>query len=246
MGNLQTYKNTALSLSTYLGLTNLEARVLMMGLDAAGKTTLMYRMKLGEVVTTIPTIGFNVETWTHRNISLTAWDVGTREKSRPLIRHYFQNMQAVVFVIDSNDRERLDEARTEFFEKFLNEDELRDCVFLILCNKQDLPNAMSVNEIREKLNYDTFLIPKHLKNARGIFPCVATTGEGLDEAFDWLAKELNKALLNRDVEFLTKSSSHLTSNSTNNNSLKETLDDVKMINSTWTEYFKEIMRKITG
>lgn len=83
-----------------------EARVLIMGLDAAGKTTCLYRLKLGEVVTTIPTIGFNVETVTAGNLSITAWDVGGRDKMRPLYRHYYQNTQGVVYVLDSNDRER--------------------------------------------------------------------------------------------------------------------------------------------
>ena len=83
-----------------------EVRVLFMGLDASGKTTTLYKLKLGEVVTTIPTIGFNVETVDHKNVSITAWDVGSRDKIRPLIRHYFPNTQGLIFVVDSNDRER--------------------------------------------------------------------------------------------------------------------------------------------
>ena len=71
-----------------------EMRILMMGLDAAGKTTMLYKLKLGEVVTTIPTIGFNVETIEYKNISFTCWDVGGKDKIRPLWRHYFQNTQA--------------------------------------------------------------------------------------------------------------------------------------------------------
>ena len=60
------------------------------GLDAAGKTTILYKLKLGEIVTTIPTIGFNVETVEYKNISFTVWDVGGQDKIRPLWRHYFQ------------------------------------------------------------------------------------------------------------------------------------------------------------
>ena len=84
-----------------------EVRILFLGLDASGKTTTLYRLKLGEVVTTIPTIGFNVETVDMKNVQLTAWDVGGRDKIRPLYRHYFQNTQGLVFMIDSNDKERL-------------------------------------------------------------------------------------------------------------------------------------------
>ena len=67
-----------------------EMRILMVGLDAAGKTTILYKLKLGEIVTTIPTIGFNVETVEYKNISFTVWDVGGQDKIRPLWRHYYQ------------------------------------------------------------------------------------------------------------------------------------------------------------
>uniref|UniRef100_A0A183CME8 MICOS complex subunit MIC60 n=1 Tax=Globodera pallida TaxID=36090 RepID=A0A183CME8_GLOPA len=70
-----------------------EVRILMVGLDAAGKTTILYKLKLGEIVTTIPTIGFNVETVEYRNISFTVWDVGGQDKIRPLWRYYYQNTQ---------------------------------------------------------------------------------------------------------------------------------------------------------
>jgi ADP-ribosylation factor family len=86
-----------------------ESRILMVGLDAAGKTTILYKLKLGEVVTTIPTIGFNVETVEYKNISFTVWDVGGQDKIRPLWRHYYQNTQGIIFVVDSNDRDRIPE-----------------------------------------------------------------------------------------------------------------------------------------
>jgi len=70
----------------------------MVGLDAAGKTTILYKLKLGEIVTTIPTIGFNVETVEYKNINFTVWDVGGQDKIRPLWRHYFQNTQGLIFV----------------------------------------------------------------------------------------------------------------------------------------------------
>ncbi|VDO99370.1 unnamed protein product [Heligmosomoides polygyrus] len=110
-------------------------RILMVGLDAAGKTTILYKLKLGEIVTTIPTIGFNVETVEYKNISFTVWDVGGQDKIRPLWRHYFQNTQGLIFVVDSNDRERIEESREELH-KMLNEDELRDATLLVFANKQ--------------------------------------------------------------------------------------------------------------
>ena len=111
-----------------------EMRILMVGLDAAGKTTILYKLKLGEVVTTIPTIGFNVETVDYKNISFTVWDVGGQDKIRLLWRHYYQNTQGLIFVVDSNDRDRVDDAREELH-KMLSEEELKEAVLLVFANK---------------------------------------------------------------------------------------------------------------
>eukprot|EP00294_Goniomonas_avonlea_P014370 CAMPEP_0114552170 /NCGR_PEP_ID=MMETSP0114-20121206/6985_1 /TAXON_ID=31324 /ORGANISM="Goniomonas sp, Strain m" /LENGTH=170 /DNA_ID=CAMNT_0001737035 /DNA_START=81 /DNA_END=593 /DNA_ORIENTATION=- len=164
-----------------------DARILMVGLDAAGKTTILYKLKLGEIVTTIPTIGFNVETVEYKNISFTVWDVGGQDKIRPLWRHYYQNTQGVIFVVDSNDRDRVGEARKELM-TMLEEDELRSATVLVFANKQDLPNAMNASEITDKLG---------LSELRGrkwyIQGACATTGEGLYEGLDWLSAELQNA-----------------------------------------------------
>jgi small GTP-binding protein len=83
-------------------------------------------------------LGFNVETVEYKNIQFTVWDVGGQDKIRPLWRHYFQNTQGIIFVVDSNDRDRVVEAREEL-QRMLNEDELRDALLLVFANKQDLP-----------------------------------------------------------------------------------------------------------
>ncbi|VDP29202.1 unnamed protein product [Schistosoma margrebowiei] len=139
----------------------------LVGLDAAGKTTILYKLKLGEVVTTIPTIGFNVETVEYKNINFTVWD-------------------GLIFVVDSNDRDRISESAEEL-NKMLLEDELRDVVILVFANKQDLPNAMSTAEVAEKLRLrDIRNRPWHIQLA------CATQGEGLFEGLDWLSNELSK------------------------------------------------------
>jgi len=164
-----------------------DMRILMVGLDAAGKTTILYKLKLGEIVTTIPTIGFNVETVEYKNINFTVWDVGGQDKIRPLWRHYFQNTQGLIFVVDSNDRERINEANEEL-QKMLNEDELRDAVLLVFCNKQDLPNAMSVAEVTDKLGLHS------LRNRKWyIQSTCATSGDGLYEGLDWLSNTLSSS-----------------------------------------------------
>merc|ERR1712086_564084 len=98
-----------------------EMRMLMVGLDAAGKTTILYKLKLGEVVTTIPTIGFNVETVEYKNINFTVWDVGGQDKIRKLWRHYYQNTQGLIFIIDSTDRDRIEDAREELSKMLADE-----------------------------------------------------------------------------------------------------------------------------
>merc|ERR1719316_1757917 len=127
-----------------------EQRILMVGLDAAGKTTVLYKLKLGEVVTTIPTIGFNVETVEYKNIRFTVWDIGGQDKIRKLWRHYYLGTNGVIFVVDSCDRDRIQDARDELW-KLLGDDELRDAALLVLANKQDLPNAMAAAEVSKHL-----------------------------------------------------------------------------------------------
>nr|CAX72019.1 ADP-ribosylation factor 1-like protein [Schistosoma japonicum] len=164
----------------------MEARILMVGLDAAGKTTILYKLKLGEVVTTIPTIGFNVETLQYKNINLTVWDVGGQDKIRPLWRHYFQNTQGLIFVVDSNDSERIREAADELH-RMLREDELRDAVLLVLANKQDLPQALGPAEIIDKLKLHS------LHNRKWYIQATcATSNVGLYEGLDWLSHAISQ------------------------------------------------------
>ncbi|CAI5790142.1 ADP-ribosylation factor-like [Podarcis lilfordi] len=119
-----------------------EARILLLGLDAAGKTTLLYKLKLNETVTTIPTIGFNVETIQPiNNVSFTMWDVGGQDRIRVLWRHYHPNSDGLVFVVDSADCTRFEEAKSEL-EALLETKDLQDVPVVLLANKQDLPGAL--------------------------------------------------------------------------------------------------------
>ncbi|WVQ82119.1 ADP-ribosylation factor [Cryptococcus sp. DSM 104549] len=153
-----------------------EMRILMVGLDAAGKTTILYKLKLG----------FNVETVEYKNISFTVWDVGGQDKIRPLWRHYFQNTQGIIFVVDSNDRERITEAREEL-QRMLSEDELRDALLLVFANKQDLPNAMNAAEITDKLGLHSLR-----QRSWYIQAACATSGDGLYEGLEWLSANLKR------------------------------------------------------
>eukprot|EP01090_Pellita_catalonica_P020639 TRINITY_DN7472_c0_g1_i2.p1 TRINITY_DN7472_c0_g1~~TRINITY_DN7472_c0_g1_i2.p1 ORF type:complete len:397 (-),score=89.48 TRINITY_DN7472_c0_g1_i2:28-1218(-) len=172
----------ALALPTMFPTT--ERRVLVIGLDAGGKTTILYKLKLGEVVTTIPTIGFNCESVEYKGVDFTFWDIGGQEKIRPLWRHYLQNTDLLIFVVDSNDRDRIEEAKT-CLNKLLQEDELRQSALLVWANKQDLPNAMTASEITDKLGLH------HLNNRQWYIQATcAVTGDGLYEGLDWATNAL--------------------------------------------------------
>ena len=161
-------------------------RMLMVGLDAAGKTTILYKLKLGEVVTTIPTIGFNVETVEYKNIKFTVWDVGGQDKIRPLWRHYYENTEGIIFVVDSNDVDRIGDAKDELA-RMLGEDCLKDAVVLVFANKQDLPQAMEVSALADKLGLSA------MRNRKWFIKgCCATTGDGLYDGLDWMSKTLDE------------------------------------------------------
>jgi len=164
-----------------------EYRLLMLGLDAAGKTTVLYKLKLGEVITTIPTVGFNVEQVAYRNVDFTVWDVGGQDKLRPLWRHYYQGTQGLVFVVDSTDTARFEEAALELY-RLLDDDALRDAAVLILANKQDMHGAASVTEVATKME-----LSRYSKTHEWfIQPCSALQSQGLFEGLDWLAQTLAK------------------------------------------------------
>eukprot|EP01063_Lacrimia_lanifica_P019873 TRINITY_DN2727_c0_g1_i3.p1 TRINITY_DN2727_c0_g1~~TRINITY_DN2727_c0_g1_i3.p1 ORF type:complete len:433 (+),score=119.53 TRINITY_DN2727_c0_g1_i3:80-1378(+) len=157
-------------------------KALMLGLDAAGKTTALWKVARGEVEMTIPAIGFNIENATAAGVALTAWDVGGRCKMRAILRHYIRRIDAdaCFFCIDSNDHDRIEDAIDELVAlvyDFLDP----DMPFVVLCNKQDLPNALSAAEIQKR--FDKRAV--RFGAARFIGTC-ATSGEGLEEAFDTL------------------------------------------------------------
>eukprot|EP00741_Cyanophora_paradoxa_P010662 tig00020537_g10305.t1 len=176
-----------LSISRLLRIFSLKRdyRILLVGLDNAGKTTVLYKLKLGELVQSIPTIGFNVEQISYKNVELTCWDVGGQDKIRPLWKHYFNGSHAVIFVVDSADRDRMDEARDELSYLF-NADELRDSVFLIYANKQDLPGALTASEVTDRL-----ALPRHKRWF--VQSACAASGAGLYEGLDWVASALKDA-----------------------------------------------------
>ncbi|GAU39334.1 hypothetical protein TSUD_60850 [Trifolium subterraneum] len=165
---------------------NTEMRVVMLGLDAAGKTTILYKLHIGEVLSTVPTIGFNVEKVQYKNVIFTVWDVGGQEKLRALWRHYFNNTDGLIYVVDSLDRERIGKAKQEF-QTIINDPFMLNSVILVLANKQDLKGAMTTREVCDGLGlFD-------LKNRKWhIQGTCALRGDGLYEGLDWLSSTLKE------------------------------------------------------
>ena len=160
-----------------------DQRILMVGLDCAGKTTLLYRLKLGEVHQTMPTIGFNVEEVQYKKIKFTVWDIGGQDKIRPLWLHYFNGVNALIYVVDINDIQRSQEMIDEL-QKLLVTDELSNVPVLVYANKIDMRTTsriqISVNDLYGKIN--------HMIKHKNFFiqECSAVTGEGLYEGLEWL------------------------------------------------------------
>jgi ADP-ribosylation factor-like protein 1 len=157
-----------------------EVRLLILGLDNAGKTTVLYQMQFGESKVTVPTLGFNVETVQYQNLTFQMWDLGGQSELRPYWRCYFSKTNAIVFVIDSTDKDRLDTVKNELF-FLIQEEDLQGVPIAILANKQDLEGALSDIQISEKIG-----LSEIKNNQWAIFKTVAKTGAGLENAFKWL------------------------------------------------------------
>lgn len=164
-------------------------RYLLLGLDSAGKTTLLYSFKLGEVVATIPTIGFNVESVDFvargQTMTFTALDFGGRTNIRALWRHFYEGSSAIIFVLDSNDRDRVEQAKDEV-KRLCSEDVLAGVPLLVFANKQDLPGAMSKSEVIEQLGLGAV----HNRHWM-VQESVVTEGVGVKEGMDWLTWALD-------------------------------------------------------
>ncbi|XP_063976484.1 ADP-ribosylation factor-like protein 2 isoform X1 [Diachasmimorpha longicaudata] len=161
-----------------------EMRILMLGLDNAGKTTILKRI-VGEPIDTIsPTVGFNIKTLEHQGCKLNIWDVGGQKSLRSYWRNYFESTDGLIWVVDSADKRRLEDCKVELY-KLLQEERLQGASLLILANKQDLPGALSSAEIAEVLEL-AGIKTHHWQ----ILRCSAVTAENLVEGIDWIVTDI--------------------------------------------------------
>ena len=165
------------------------SKVILLGLDASGKTTILYRMKEVDVPTTIPTIGFNVESCRLEGFEFTAWDLGGRDKTRAILgRYHIPGSDALIFVVDANDiGSRMDQARDEFYRMIGGLEEAKELPVLLLANKQDLPGAMTPEDLENFFRIDT------LKTRVKLFGCSAKSNNdvGLKEGLRWLEQAIS-------------------------------------------------------
>jgi len=172
-----------LSTNGGLSLFRKNSRIVMLGLDAAGKTTILYKLKLDETVSTIPTIGFNVETVKHsKSVSFTVWDIGGQQKLRPLWKHYLKGTDGLIFVVDCWDFSRVDEVREEL-SNLLSLPEMQDVPIMIFGNKQDMRGAVNPPQLIEQLHMNRY--NNHSWYVQGT---CAVTGEGIWEGIEIIAE----------------------------------------------------------
>ncbi|CDK26066.1 unnamed protein product [Kuraishia capsulata CBS 1993] len=159
----------------------------MLGLDNAGKTTILYKLKLGKAENTVPTVGFNVETIKFRNITMHTWDIGGQERIRALWRHYFSGTDCLIYVVDSSDLTRLEQSKAEMW-KVIKDKELADCLLVVLANKQDVDGALKPKAIIDKMELE-----KIENHTWCVIPTVAINGIGLTEALSWISSNYKES-----------------------------------------------------
>ncbi|NXR22474.1 ARL14 protein, partial [Cinclus mexicanus] len=159
------------------------ANILMLGLDSAGKSTLLYKLRYKDVFLTMPTIGFNVDMMeAGKDFTLTFWDVGGQKKMRELWSDFLEGTDALLYVVDSSAKHRLEESRREF-ELILKNESIKNVPVVVLANKQDLPGALNAEEITRRFRMKKYCSDRNWY----VQPCCAITGQGLPEAFQRVA-----------------------------------------------------------
>ncbi|EFC49396.1 ARF/SAR family small GTPase [Naegleria gruberi] len=182
-----------------------QMRVLILGLDNAGKTTIVKKLKNQPLDEISPTLGFNIDTIyyekdaskdvaqtpTNNTFKVNFWDIGGQKSIRSYWRNYFENTDGLIWVIDSADTDRLEDCKREL-NLLLGEEKLAGASLLILANKSDLDNALSVSDIAKFLGLEQLSQTTETTTTRHIHVerCSAITGEGISEGIDWIVDDI--------------------------------------------------------
>ncbi|KAK4169505.1 hypothetical protein QBC43DRAFT_307878 [Cladorrhinum sp. PSN259] len=165
-----------------------ELRILMLGLDNAGKTTIVKKIMNEDVSTVSPTLGFNIKTIDYEGYKLNIWDVGGQKTLRSYWRNYFEKTDALIWVVDATDRLRIDDCREELH-GLLQEERLSGASLLVFANKTDVQGCMTGEELSKALRLDE--IRTHRWH---ILRCSAITGENLEEGLAWVVDDAKARL----------------------------------------------------
>lgn len=161
-----------------------ELRILLLGLDNAGKTTIIKQLASEDITHVTPTAGFNIKSIAGDGLKLNVWDIGGQAQIRPYWKNYFDNTDVLIYVIDSSDHKRIQESSNELMD-ILGEEKLKYVPVLIFLNKQDVLNSVKIPEVVE------YLGQKRLEHREWhIQPCSGIEGEGIKEGMGWLCKIL--------------------------------------------------------
>uniref|UniRef100_A0A914WPH5 ADP-ribosylation factor-like protein 2 n=1 Tax=Plectus sambesii TaxID=2011161 RepID=A0A914WPH5_9BILA len=169
-----------------------EMRILILGLDNAGKTTILKKFNGEDIDTISPTLGFNIKTLEHRGFKLNVWDVGGQKSLRSYWRNYFEQTDGLIWVVDSADRRRMLDCQQEL-KQLLVEERLGGATLLVFANKQDLPGSFKAEEIKQILDLDS--IKTHHWQ---ILPCSALSGQNLLNGVDWLIDDIASRVFTLD------------------------------------------------
>ena len=167
-----------------------ELRILILGLDNAGKTTIMKRVSGEDIHEISPTVGFNIKSLEYNNFMLNLWDVGGQKSIRAYWRNYFEQTDGIIWVVDSVDRMRLQECKAQL-QDLLGQEKLAGASLLVFANKQDLGGALCYEDIAKTLELDGEDMQGH---HWAIFGCSAVTGGGLQVGFDWLVNDISNRI----------------------------------------------------
>ncbi|KAH6998869.1 ADP-ribosylation factor family-domain-containing protein [Ilyonectria destructans] len=165
-----------------------EMRILMLGLDNAGKTTIVKKIMGEDVNTVSPTLGFIIKTIEYEGYKLNIWDVGGQKTLRSYWRNYFEKTDALIWVVDATDRLRIEDCRDEL-QGLLQEERLAGASLLVFANKTDVDGCMTEQEILASLQLES--IRTHHWH---ILPCSAMTGNNLKEGLAWVVEDAKKRL----------------------------------------------------
>ncbi|KAM7161471.1 ADP-ribosylation factor-like protein 3 [Macrochelys suwanniensis] len=161
-----------------------ELRIVLLGLDNAGKTTLLKCLASEEVSTITPTQGFNIKSVHSHGFKLNVWDIGGQRAIRPYWKKYLGNTDMLIYVIDSADKKRFEETGQELAE-LIEDESLTGVPLLVFANKQDLASAAPAAEIAEGLN-----LPTYRDRQWQIQACSALSGEGVQDGMNWICSQI--------------------------------------------------------